>query len=58
MEAQEPAAVVHAAANCGEGHPLPIVQVALTQEFDQRQRDTGVGEVAVIAEIIDQFVHR
>ena len=42
MIAQQPAAVVHAAADRGEGHPLPIFQAALAQEFDQGQRDTGV----------------
>src|SRR5260370_26775261 len=43
MEAHQPAAVVHAAADCGEGHPLAFADLFLADQFDQRGGDTGVG---------------
>src|SRR5712691_314998 len=54
----QPAAVVHPAADCGQRHPLTFLQATLAQRLNQRRRYAGIGEIAVVAEIIHQLLHR
>ena len=41
VEGQQPAAVVHAAADCGQGYPLAFAHFMLTNQLNQRGGDAA-----------------
>jgi hypothetical protein len=57
MEAQKPAAIVHTTSDSGKRHPLTIMKATLAQQLHERGSYAGIREVAVVAKIIDEFLH-